>query len=46
MKQLQLFGLSYFIGKSYIKDDESQNYLTFQPVFKYFNILLVWLITF
>ena len=32
MKKLQMFNLSYFIGKSYFSDDGSQNYLIFQPV--------------
>ena len=29
---------NYFIGKRYYHDDESQNYLIFQPVFKYFQM--------
>ena len=34
----QLFDLSYFVGKKYFDSDESQNYLIFQPVFKFFQI--------
>ena len=36
--KLKTFDLSYFIGKSYFDDDGSQNYLTSQPVFQYFQI--------
>ena len=32
------FDSSYFIDKSYLNDDISQNYLTSQPAFKYFQI--------
>ena len=35
MKQLQIFDLSYFIGKSYFDDDGSESYLIFQTAFKY-----------
>ena len=34
IKNLQTFDLIYFIGKSYLNDAGSQNYL----IFKYFNI--------
>lgn len=34
-----MFNLSCFIGKRYFDDDESQNYLIFQPVFDSFEIL-------
>ena len=34
----QSFDLNYFIDKSYFNDDRAQNYLTSQPVFKYFQI--------
>ena len=31
--------MSYFIGKSYFEEDGTQNYLVFQPLDKYFNII-------
>ena len=34
----QLLDLSYFVGKKYFDSDGSQNYLIFQPVFKFFQI--------
>ena len=38
IEKLQTFDLSYFVGKTYFDYDGSQNYLIFQPVFKYFQI--------
>ena len=38
-KRLQTFDLSCFLGKSHFMDDETQNYLVFQPSFKYFQFL-------
>ena len=35
---IEPFDSSYFIDKSYLNDDISQNYLTSQPAFKYFQI--------
>ena len=32
-----MFDSIYFIGESYFNDDGLQNYLIFQPVFKYFQ---------
>ena len=29
----------YFIGKTYFEEDRTQNYLVFQPVFRYFKII-------
>ena len=31
--------MSYFIGKSYFEEDGTQNYLAFQPIFRYFKII-------
>ena len=31
--------MSYFIGKSHFEEDGSQNYLVFQPIFRYFKII-------
>ena len=30
--------MSYFIGKNYSEEDGTQNYLVFQPIFRYFKI--------
>ena len=35
--KLEVFGSSYFCGKSHFKDDGTQNYLVFQGVYKYFR---------
>ena len=32
LKKLKTFGLSYFIGKNYFREDGTQNYLVFQPL--------------
>ena len=31
--------MSYFIGKSYLEEDDTQNYLVFQPIKRYFKII-------
>ena len=36
-----MFDLIYFIGESYFNDDGLQNYLIFQPVFKYYTIVFL-----
>ena len=36
--KLQTFDLSYFISKSYVDDDGSQNHLMCLPIFKAFKI--------
>ena len=38
-KKLKTFDLSYFIGKSHFKEDGVQNYLVFQPLNKYFEVI-------
>ena len=38
-KKLQIFDLSYFIGKSYFDDGGLQNSLVFQLLFKTFTTL-------
>ena len=40
-KKLQTLGLSYFVGKSYFDDDESQNYSVFQLLSRLLQHLLV-----
>ena len=37
LKKLKTFHLSYFIGKSDFEGNGTQNYLVFQPLFKYFK---------
>ena len=37
IKKLQTFDWSYFIGKSHYEEDGTQNYLVFQPMYKYFE---------
>ena len=37
-KKLQNFDLNYSIGKSCFGDDEFQNYLECQPLFKFFTM--------
>ena len=39
MKKLKTFDLSYFIGKSHFEEDGTQNYLLFQPMYRYFKII-------
>ena len=38
LKKLKTFDLSYSIGKSHFEEDETQNYLVFQPIKKYSKI--------
>ena len=35
MKKVKTFDSSYFIGKSYFEKDGTQNYLVFQPMYRY-----------
>ena len=37
LKKLKIFDLSYFIGKSHFEEDGTQNYLVFQPMYRYFK---------
>ena len=36
-KKLKTFDSSYFIGKSHFEEDGTQNYLVFQPMYRYFK---------
>ena len=38
LNKSKTFDSSYFIGKSHFEDDGTQNYLVFQPVYRYFKI--------
>ena len=37
LKKLKTFDSSDFIGKNYFEEDGTQNYLVFQPIYKYFK---------
>ena len=39
LNKLQIFDLSYFIGKSHFEEDGTQNYLVFQPINRYFKVI-------
>ena len=34
------FDLGYFIGKRHFEEDGTQNYLVFQPVVRYFKVII------
>ena len=40
MNKLKTFDSSYFIGKSHFDEDGTQNYLVFQPLNKYFKLII------
>ena len=40
MKKLKTFDSSYFIGKSHFEEYGTQNYLVFQPMYKYLNLIV------
>ena len=37
LKKLQKFDAAYFKGKSHFEEDDTQNYLVFQPMYRYFK---------
>ena len=37
LKKLKTFDLSYFKGKGHFEEDSTQNYLVFQPMYRYFK---------
>ena len=37
LKKLQKFDAAYFRGKSHFEEDGTQNYLAFQPIYRYFK---------
>ena len=39
MEKLKTFDSSYFIGKSHFEEDGTQNYLVFQPMYRYFKMI-------
>ena len=41
LNKLKTFDSGYFIGKSHFEEECTQNYLVFQPMNKYFKVILV-----
>ena len=41
LNKLKTFHSSYFIGQSHFKEDGTQNYLVFQPIYKYFKVFAI-----
>ena len=39
LNKLKTFDSSYVIGKSHFEEDDTQNYLVFQPLNKYFKVI-------
>ena len=39
LNKFKTFDSRYFIGKSYFEKDGTQNYLVFQPLTKYFEVI-------
>ena len=37
LKKLKKIDSTYFIGKSHFEEDDTQNYLVFQPIYIYFK---------
>ena len=40
LKKLEKFDSSYFKGKSHFEEDGTQNYLVFQPIYRYFRKMI------
>ena len=40
LKNLKTFDSSYFRGKNYFEEYGTQNYLVFQPMYKYLNLIV------
>ena len=40
LKKIKTFDSSYFIGKSHFEENGTQNYLVFQPTYKYFKMIV------
>ena len=39
LNKLKTFNLGYFIGKSHFEENGAQNYLIFQPLYRYFKVV-------
>ena len=44
MNKSKTFDSGYFIGKSHFEEDGNQNYLVFQPIYRYIDILKFFLL--
>ena len=38
LRKVENFDVAYYRGKNFFEGDDTQNYLVFQPVYKYFKI--------
>ena len=41
LNELKTFDSSYFICKSHFEEDGTQNYLVFQPIYRYFKVFSI-----
>ena len=41
LNKLKTFDSSYFIGKNHFEEDGTQNYLVFQPMYRYFKVFSI-----
>ena len=41
LNKFKTFDSSYFIGKNHFEEDGTQNYLVFQPMYKYFKVFSI-----
>ena len=39
LKKLKTFDSNHLIGKSHFEEDGRQNYLVFQPIYRYFEMI-------
>ena len=39
LNELKTFDFDYFIGKTHFEEDGVQNYLVFQPIYRYFKFI-------
>ena len=39
LNKLKTFDSIYFVGKSHFEEDDTQNYLVFQPMYRYFKMI-------
>ena len=41
LNKLKTFDSDYFIGKTHFEEDGTQNYLIFQPIYRYFKVFSI-----
>ena len=41
LNKLKTFDSSYYNGKSHFEEDGTQNYLVFQPIYRYFKVFSI-----